>query len=65
MQVARSTAAGADCEFASQMRLRTRRESSNLLKPDMYPLDLPLAADGICYSVEAVTNDTVNPFDSR
>ena len=41
MEVAGTAAAGADGELTRQMRLGTRRESRDLLVPDMDPLDGP------------------------
>jgi hypothetical protein len=43
-------------EVARQMRLRTGRESSDLLEPDMYPLDLAPAPDHVAQSVQAVAD---------
>ena len=65
MQVARSATACTDRERARQVRLCTRRKGGNLLVPDMHPLDLALAANGIGDAVEAVADNAVNTLDAR
>jgi hypothetical protein len=47
------------------MRLGPGGKSGNLLVPDMDPLDLALAANGIGNTVEAVADDAINPLDTR
>jgi hypothetical protein len=44
------------------MRLGTRRESDNLLVPDMYPLNLARAPDRVARPVQAVADNAINPF---
>jgi hypothetical protein len=46
------------------MRRGTRRERRSLLVADMYPFDLALAAKRVRHSVEAITDDAVNPLDT-
>ena len=62
MQVAGSATAGTDRELASKVRLCTRRKGSNLLVPDMHPLNLTLAANGIGDAVQAIADDAVDPL---
>ena len=62
VQVAWPAAAGADGELAGQMRFGTGREGRDLLVPDMDPLDLALAADGIRQPVQAVADEAVDAF---
>ena len=64
MQVAWAATAGADREFARQMRLGAGRESGDLLMPDMDPLDLALPADCIGEAVKAVTNNAIDALDT-
>ena len=64
VQVARPAAAGADGELAGQVRLGAGREGGDLLVPDMDPLDLAVAADGIGQAVQAVADDAVDPLDA-
>ena len=47
------------------MSLGTRREGGNLFVPDMHPLDLAVAANGVGNAVEAVADDAVDPLDTR
>jgi hypothetical protein len=47
VQIARSTAPCADGELTRQMRLGANGKGGNLFMPDMEPLDLSVAADGI------------------
>jgi hypothetical protein len=46
------------------MRLGARRERGNLLVPNMHPLDLALATDGVGQPVQAVPDNAVNPLDA-
>ena len=65
VQVAWPATAGADDELTRQMRLGTRRKSRDLLMPDMNPLDLTLPANCIRQAVKAITNNAINPLDTR
>ena len=65
MQIARSAAAGADREFAGQMRFGAGRESGNLFMPDMNPLDLGLPAQRVGQPIQAVADDAIDPLDAR
>jgi hypothetical protein len=62
MKIAGAAAPGADRKLSRQVRLRTGRESCDLLVPDMHPLDLALAADRIGQSIQAVANDAIYPL---
>ena len=64
VQVARPAAARADRELAGQVRLGAGRERGDLLVPDVHPLDLPLPADGVGQTVQAVADDTVDALDT-
>jgi len=64
VQIARATASGANGELTRQMRFRPRRKGRHLLVPDMHPLDLALAANGIGDAVEAVADNAVDPLDA-
>src|SRR5215510_400080 len=64
VQITWPTTAGADRKLTRQMRLRACRKGSNLLVPDMHPLDLALAADGVGQPVQAVPDNAVNPLDA-
>jgi hypothetical protein len=46
------------------MRLGTRRESHDLLVPDMDPFDLALAAQRVGQPVQAVADNAINPLDA-
>jgi hypothetical protein len=59
MQIAGSTASGADREFPCQVRLGTGRESRDLLVAHMHPFDLALAADRIGQPVQAIADDAI------
>jgi hypothetical protein len=64
VQITRPATAGADRKLTRQMRLRARRKGSNLLVPDMHPLDLALAADRVGQPIQAVPDYAVNPLDA-
>src|SRR5215510_13183664 len=64
MQVAGPTASRAHRELASEMGLRTRRERSNFLMPDMNPFDPALPANGVRQSVQTVADDAEDPLDA-
>jgi hypothetical protein len=64
MEIAGSAAAGADGEFAPQMRLGARRERCHLLVPYMDPLDLALLSDCIGETVQAVADNAVDALDA-
>jgi hypothetical protein len=60
MHISGSTAAGADGEFARQMRLGTRREGRDLFVPHVDPFNLALAPQRVGQPVQAVAHDTIN-----
>src|ERR1700688_3340567 len=62
VQIARSTASGADRKLSCQVRLGTGRKGRNLLVPHMNPLDLSLAADRIGQPIQAIAHDAIYPF---
>ncbi len=64
VQIARSTATGADRKLACQMRFAAGRESCDLLVPHMHPFYLSLAADRIGQAVQAVADDAIDPLDA-
>jgi hypothetical protein len=47
------------------MRLGASRECCNFLVTDMHPLDLALAAQRVCETVQAIADDAVNPLDAN
>ena len=59
VQIARSTASGADRKLSCQVRLGTGRKGRDLLVPHMNPLDLSLAADRIGQPIQAVADDAI------
>ena len=63
VQVARPAAPGTDGELARQMRLSSGRERGDFLVPDVNPLDLSLAPNGVGQPVEAITHDAVDALD--
>jgi len=65
MQVAGSAASCADRELSRQMRLGAGREGRDLLVPHMDPFDLALAPNCVRQPIQAISDDTVNPFDPR
>src|SRR5258708_4022009 len=65
MQVAGATASGAHCEAAAEMRLGAGREGRDLLVTDVKPFDLSLTADRIGQPVQAIADDSVDPFHTR
>ena len=65
MQIARSAAACADGELPRQVRLGAGGEGRDFLVSDMQPLDLPLPADSIGQTIEAVPDDPVNALHPR
>src|SRR5258706_1027251 len=62
VQIAGSTAAGADRELPCQVRLGTGRESRDLLVPHMHPFDLALATDRVGQPIQAVADDAIYPL---
>src|SRR6202140_4177714 len=62
VQIAGSTASGADRKLSCQVRLGTGRKGRDLLVPHMNPFDLALAADRIGQPVQAVADDAVYPL---
>src|SRR5262249_21106619 len=62
VQVAGPAAPRADRELARQMRLGAGRERGDLLVPDVDPLDLSLAPQGVGQPIEAVAHDPVDAF---
>jgi hypothetical protein len=65
VQVARPAAAGANGEFARQMRFGAGRECGDLLVPHVNPFDLSLSSDSVGQTVKAVANNAVDPLDAR
>src|ERR1700716_4037793 len=63
VKIAGAAAPGADRKLSRQVRLRSGRESRNLLMPDMHPLDLALAADRIGQPIQAGADDAIDPLD--
>jgi hypothetical protein len=57
-----TAASGADRKLSRQVRLRTGRESRNLLVPHMHPFYLALAADRIGQPVQTVADDAIYPL---
>src|SRR4051812_39431868 len=64
VQVAGSTAPGADRQAPGQLRLGARRERRDLLVADMDPCDFALPADCVRQAVQAVADDPVDPLDA-
>ena len=62
VQVAGSATAGADREFAGQMRLGAGREGRDLFVAHVHPFDLALAAQRVGQPVQAVADDAINPL---
>jgi hypothetical protein len=62
VQIAGSTASGADRKLACQIRLGAGRESRDLLVAHMHPFDLGLAADRIGQPVQAIADDVIDPL---
>jgi hypothetical protein len=62
VQIARSTASGANRKLSCQVRLGTGRKGRDLLVPHMNPLDLSLAADRIGQPIQAVADDAIYPL---
>src|SRR5580698_771366 len=60
MHVSGPAASGAYSQFASEMRLCTRRERGCLLIPRANPLDLLAGANRIRDAIERIARDTVN-----
>jgi hypothetical protein len=53
-----------DGEGPGQMRFGAGRKGSDLLVPDMQPLDLAVLADGISESIQTVHDNTVDALDT-
>jgi hypothetical protein len=64
VQVARAATASANGEFAREMRLGASRKSSDLLMPDMDPLDFALSLQSVGEAIEAIADNAVDPFDA-
>src|SRR5207248_2789699 len=64
VQITWPATAGADRQFARQMRLGARGESGDLLVSDVHPLDLSLAADRIGQTIQAIADDAVDALDA-
>jgi hypothetical protein len=64
MEVAGSTAAGADGEIAREMRFRGRCEGCHLLVPHMDPFNVAATAYDISEPVQAVTNDAIDALNT-
>src|SRR6267378_2139921 len=65
VQISRAEAAGAHGKRACHVRLGTRRERGCLLTPDVHPLDLALAAQGLGQAVQTVADDSVYALHGR
>jgi hypothetical protein len=64
VQIARSTATGADRKLSRHVRFAAGGESCDLLVPHMHPFYLSLAADRIGQAVQAVADDAIYPLDA-
>ena len=64
VQVAWPAASGTDRELAGQVCLGAGREGADLFVPHMDPLDLALAADSVGQTVQAVTDNPIDPLDA-
>ena len=62
VQIAGSTTPGANSKLSCQVRLGSGCEGRGLIVTQMYPLDLALTADCIGQPVQAVADDTIDPF---
>src|SRR6202521_2087445 len=60
MQISRSAAPGAYCQFAGQLSLRARRESRRLLVPNRHPFDLPPLTECIGESIKRIADGAVD-----
>jgi hypothetical protein len=65
VEIARSAAPRAYCDFSRQLCLGTGCERGNFLVSDMKPLDIAAPAHGIRQAVQAVANDPVDAFYAR
>jgi hypothetical protein len=63
VQIAGSTAPGADRKLSCHVRFASGCESRDLLVPHMHPFDLALAADRIGQAIQAFADDAVDPLD--
>jgi hypothetical protein len=62
MQVAGTTASGADREPIRQVRLRASRKSRRFLVPHVNPLHLFVVADGVGESIERIPGQPIDPL---
>jgi len=65
VQVARPATARANSEFARQMRLGASRKGSDLLVPDMDPLDFALSSQSVGEAIETIADYAIDPLDAR
>ena len=65
VQIAGAATARADGEFARQMRLGASREGSDLLVPDVDPLDLALSSQSVGEGIEGIADYAIDPLDAR
>src|SRR5476651_1959431 len=65
MQVTGPAAPCTNRKVTCQMSFSARRKGCYFLVPDMNPLDLALPANRVRQTIEAVSNDSVDPLDTR
>ena len=65
MHVSGPAASGAYSQFASEMRLCTRRERGCLLMPHANPLDILAGANRIRDAIERIAREAVNSLNAR
>src|SRR5277367_5716937 len=65
VQIAGPAAASTNGEFTGQVRFGTSRKGSDLLMADVNPLDLALSSHRVGESVEAITDNAIDPFNAR
>jgi hypothetical protein len=64
VQVTWPAASGANCKLAGQVRFGTGGERGNLFMANVQPRDLGLPPERVSQTVQAVTDNTVNPLDA-
>src|SRR5215471_12929390 len=64
MEVTRPAGARTDRQIAGDLRFAGCGKSRDLLVPHVYPFDFAPGSQRLRETVQAVTNDSVNPFDS-
>jgi hypothetical protein len=62
MQVARTAATRANSEFAGDMSFRASGKGCSLFVASMNPLDITSFAQGFCQPIQAIADNTINPF---